>query len=238
MRTFNKTEDQGDFQIAPEGTTLASLTVLAFCGRHERTWQGETKTQELLGLSWELAEPGPDGRALAVTEVLTASLHEKSKFFSRIMGLTGGREPPAGFELAGLLGRGAVVTVAHVQKGDRTYANVVAVGPLPRGMAAPIPSVTPTFYDIDEHDQAAYDALPARFKKLVETAESADYRPAPPPPARPAAPAGAWSGTHSAQAPYAPAAPPPAWGTQTRRPAPPLPASPADAVPFDDDIPF
>ncbi|MCC7277477.1 MAG: hypothetical protein IT487_04055 [Chromatiaceae bacterium] len=230
-RTFTKTEDTNDFQIAHEGPGAAVLTVLAFLGRHERTWQGETKIQELLGLTWEQAEPGTDGRSLSVTEVQTASLHPKSKFYSRILALTGGREPPAGFQLDGLLGRGAVVTVAHVEKGDRTYANVIAVGPLPRGMAAPIPSVTPTFYDIDEHDPAAYDALPARFKKLVETAESADYRPAPPAPPRPAPPpAAAWQGSHQAQAPAAWSPP----GPHAARP----PAPPAGGPDFDDPIPF
>ncbi len=241
MRTFKKTEDTGDFQIAPEGTGVATLTVLAFLGRHEASWQGEVKIRELVGLAWELSEPGPDGRPLAVTETLTASMHEKAKFYSRILALTGGKEPSSGFDLAKLLGLGAIVTTAHVAKADRTYCNITQVGPLPRGLSAPPPSVAPTFYDIDAHDPDAYDSLPSRFKKLVETAESADYRPAPtptPPPPRPAAPAGAWSGTHSAQAPYAPSAPAPAWNSPPRRPAPPPPSSPADNVPFDDAIPF
>lgn len=237
MRTFQKTEDQGDFIIAPEGTQAAVLTVLAFLGKHESTWNGETKIRELVGLSWELDEPGPDGRALSVTETLTVSLHEKSKLYSRVIALAGGREPPPGFDLAGLLGRGAIVTTAHVNREGRVYCNVAAVGPLPRGLAAPVPSVPPLFFDLSEYDPALFDRLPKRFQRLAETALSEDYRPAPSaPPARPAPPApAAWSGSHAAQAPTAP---PPAWNSPPRRPAPPLPASPADGAPFNDDIPF
>ena len=223
MRTFQKTEDQGDFIIAPEGTQAAVLTVLAFLGKHEASWQGETKIRELVGLSWELAEPGPDGRALSVTETLTASLHEKSKLYSRVIALAGGKEPPPGFDLAGLLGRGAIVTTAHTTKADRTYCDVVQVGPLPRGLAAPVPSLAPVYFDLSEYDAATFDKLPKRFQRLAETALSEDYRPAPPPPPapRPAGPSAA------------------AWPSQARRqPAPPPIASPADDVPFDDSIPF
>jgi len=199
MRTFHKTEDQGDFVICPEGTTAAVLTCLAFLGRHESTWNGEPKIRELVGLSWELGEPGPAGRALAVTETLTASLHEKAKFYSRVLALTGGREPPAGFDLSGLLNRGAIVTVAHAVKGDRTYANVVAVGPLPRGLAAPVPSIPPVFFDLAEYNAETFDLLPKRFQRLAETALSDGYTAAPPAPAAPARPAPRQPGPPPAQ---------------------------------------
>ena len=221
MRTFNKTEDSGDFILAPEGTTAAVLIGLAFLGRHEATWQGETRDRELVGLCWELGEPGPDGRALSVTEVLTASLHEKAKFFSRVLAMCGGREPPPGFNLAELLGRGAIVTIQHAVKGDRTFANVVAVGPLPRGMTAPPPSVGLTFYDIEAHDPAAYAALPTRFRKLADTAMAATPAAAP-------NPAGPWTGLGQAARPPAPPAAQTGYVYPPQPPAPP-PARPAAA---------
>ena len=237
MRTFNKTEDQGDFVIAPEGTTAAVLTCLAFLGRHESTWNGETKIRELVGLSWELAEPGPDGRALAVSEILTASLHEKSKFFSRVLALCGGKEPPPGTDLAALLGRGAIVTTAHVTREGRTFCNVAAVGPLPRGMTAAAPSVATVFFDLESPDPAAYAALPTRFRKLADAAMGATQAAAPNPAgpwtgggqaARPPAPPAATAGYGRPNPPPAPPAPPAAW--QGQPPAPPA----ADYT----DIPF
>ena len=254
MRTFQKTEDQGDFVIAPEGTQAAVLTCLAFLGKHEATWQGETRTRELVGLSWELSEPAPDGRRLAVQEVLTASMHEKAKLYSRILALTGGREPPAGFELAGLLGMGAIVTTAHVNREGRTFCNVSAVGPMPRGMTAAAPSVAPVYFDLKEYDAAPSGGRPKRFQTRGEPAEPYNSqpppRPTPPPPspwtgqaalpapgghgyhpAPQAAPAGQWAGSHQAQAPA------PGWAPPTPSLGRPQPAPPA-GVPFDDDIPF
>ena len=227
-RTFNKIADTGDFVLAPEGTSTAVLVCLAYLGKHESTYNGESRIRELLGLSYELSERGEDGRALAVQEVMTASLHEKSKFFPRVLALCGGREPPAGFDLAGLLGRGCVVTIGHVTKEGRTFANILQVGALPRGLTAPPASVDPVYFDLAQYDPKTFDKLPKRFQRLAEMALSYDHQPpAPPPPPRPAGPsAGAWGGTHAAQAP------------QRRQPAPPPIANPADGAPFDDEIPF
>lgn len=212
-RAFHKSEDSG-FILPPEGTSTAVLIGLAYLGQHESTWQGQTRMRELCGLVWELSEPDEQtGQALSVSEVLTASTHEKAKLTERILALSGGREPPKGYDLEKLLGCGAVVTVAHVERDGRTYANVTNVGPMPRGMNAPVPSVPVTYYDILEPDADAWERLPARFKKLIETAD-ASGTPA-------AAPAHAASYKHQA-----PAAPP--------RPAKPAPA--ADDAPFDDDI--
>lgn len=216
-RQFSKTSDEGDFILAPEGTSAAVLTCLAYLGKHESTWQGETKIRELVGLAWELAEPAEeDGRYLSVTEVLTASLHEKAKFFSRVLALTGGREPQPGFDLEKLLARGAIVTVVHDVRDGKTWANVSQVGPLPRGMAAPVPSVPPLYYDIETHDPAAFERLPARFRKLIETAgQTGQARPAAAPARAPVPPSQASGHQASYQA--------------QRPPEPP---------PFDDEIPF
>lgn len=241
MRTFTKQDsDNSDFILCPAGTMTATVTVVAFLGRHPLTWQGEERIKDMIGLQYETSETGPDGRPLSVSETMPFSTHEKSRFYSRLVALCGGREPPPGFNFTALPGMSCILTTAHVTRGDKVFCNVAAAGAIPKGLSGPVPSVPLAYYDItDPAGSCPFESLPGRFKRMAETALGEDYRPAPPPPpARPAAPAGAWSGTHSAQAPYAPAAPPPAWNTQPRRPAPPLPASPADGAPFNDDIPF
>ena len=234
-RQFHKTADDGDFILAPEGAHMATLTVLAYLGKHQSTWQGQSRILERVGLSWELAErDGDEGRALAVTEVLNASLHEKSKLFARVLALTGGREPPEGFDLEKLLGHGAVVTVVHEVRDGRTWANVANVGGLPRGMHLPPPSVAPIYWDIEDPDPAVYNQLPARFRKLAETAlGAAGPQPSPPPP-QPGAPTqAAHAASFRTQAPtqpqQPPTAPPSGYGP---------PPQPEAGSPFDDDIPF
>lgn len=221
-RTFQKPAEDGDFIPAPEGTGAAVLTVLAFLGLHESTWQGKPRTRELVGLSYELADRSEDGRALAVNEVVSVSFSEKAKLYARIKALCGGREPPEGWDLAKLLGRPCLVTVVHSERDGYTYANVEAVSPMPRGMQAVAPSVQPVYFDVNEADAAIFDLLPARFRKLAEVS-------LPPSAAVPnTAPAAA----------HSPAAPRPAPSASAAPQSPAKPAPPPDLADFDDDIPF
>jgi hypothetical protein len=253
-RTFTKQDDsRADYILCPAGTMTATLTVMAFVGQHPQTWQGEEKIKEMIGLQYEVSELGPDGRPLSVSETMPFSTHEKSRFYSRLIALLGGAVPPDGFDFKALLGRSCIITVTHVQKGERVYANVTQAGAVPRGMAGPAPSVTPVYFDIlSPAESCPWDSLPGRFKKMVETA--IPTQPANPsaPPAAP--PSGQWSGyqapppaQHSGGQAFPPAPPP---GRQTPSPAaagwqtqPPdgygyqPPAPPAGTFP-DDDIPF
>lgn len=246
MRTFTKSQDdtQGDYVLCPAGTMAATVTVVAFLGRHPLTWQGEERIKEMIGLQYEVSETGPDGRPLSVSETMPFSTHEKARFFARLVALMGGTAPPDGFDFRSLCGRPCIITVAHVQKGERVFANVVQAGAVPRGMAGPTPSVAPIYFDIlSPAESCPFDALPGRFKRMAETALGQDYqappRPAPTggqaappsghgyPPSAP--PPGQWQGSHAAQAPGA-------W-SPPRQPGPP-PAPPAARPDFDDDIPF
>ena len=207
MRTFSKSE-VSDYEIAPEGAFPALLVGWAELGL--QTTPFGTKPQ--VGLIWELSERGSDGRGLSVTEVLTLSFNERARLYQRVVALCGGREPPAGFDLSNLLGRAVILTTAHVSRGERVYCNVTACGPMPKGFAVPTPTIQPLWYEVSAHDEATFAALPSRFRRLIESQETA---------APPAA------GGHPRVQPARP--PAPGWG---QPPAPPA------GIPFDDDIPF
>lgn len=223
-----QSNDLSDYVLCPAGTMTATVIAVAFCGRHPQVWQGEERIKELIGFQYEVSETGPDGRPLSILETMPFSNHEKSRCYARLAALWGGT-PPAGSSFKSLPGKSCILSVAHVVKGDKTWANIIQVGAIPKGLSGPAPSVQPLYYDLlDPADSCPFESLPRRFKHLAETALSEDYRPAPPPPPRPVPPAqsAAWSGSHAAQAP------------QYRHAAPPPIASPADDVPFDDSIPF
>lgn len=212
-RYFSKSES-GSFEIPTEGSHVASLYCLAFLGQHVNTFSN--KLQELVGLGWQTEETDSEGRPLTVLETVTFSMYERSKLFGRIVALNGGQEPQPGLELANLLGKSAIVTVSHSIKGDRSYANVTAASPLPRGMAGLTPSGI-LYFDLKEFDAAAYSALPKRFQKLADDAlgQQVTQTQAAPPLApvatlRPAAPPAPGYGRPAAPPPAYPAAPPPA----------------------------
>ena len=213
-RYFAKSE--GNFELPTEGSHVATLTTLAFLGQHLNSFSN--KYQEMVGLAWETDESDSEGRPLTVLETMNFSMFERSKLYGRILALTGGKEPAPGLDLATLLGKSAIVTVSHSSKGDRTYANVNAASPLPRGMAGIMPRAV-VYFDLAEFDAAAYASLPKRFQRLADDAlgqQVTQAQAAPPPPPRPAAPMA-----------------PPSYARPAAPPAPPPPA--AD---FDDDMPF
>lgn len=219
-RYFAKSE--GNFELPTEGSHVATLTTLAFLGQHLNSFSN--KYQEMVGLAWETDETDSEGRPLIVLETMNFSMFERSKLYGRILALTGGKEPAPGLDLATLLGKSAIVTVSHSIKGDRSYANVTAASPLPRGMAGIIPRAV-VYFDLSEFDAAAYASLPKRFQRLADDALGQPVTQATLRPAAPMAPPAAGYGR--------PAAPPPAYPA-----APPAPPAPAAADLDDDDMPF
>ena len=165
-RYFAKAES-GSFEIPTQGSHVASLYCLAFLGQHMNTFSN--KLQELVGLGWETEETDAEGRPLTVLETVTYSLYERSKLFARIVALNGGQEPQPGFELRSLLGRSSILTVIHVHKGEKTFANVSAASPLPRTMDGHVPRGV-IYFDLEEFDPASYAGLPKRFQRLADEA--------------------------------------------------------------------
>ena len=229
-RYFSKSES-GSFEIPTEGSHVASLYCLAFLGQHVNTFSN--KLQELVGLGWQTDETDSEGRPLTVLETVTYSMYERSKLFARIVALNGGKEPQPGLDLRTLLGKSSIITVTHTAKADKTFANVSAASPLPRGMAGHTPNGT-LYFDLEEFDAAAYSGLPKRFQRLADDAlgQQVTQAQAAPPLApvatlRPAAPVAHPSPGYPRPAPgYAPP------------PAPPAPPPAPAAADLDDDIPF
>ncbi len=212
-RAWKTEEYDSDFELLQPGTRLALLTHLVFVGHHPTSWQGQERIRDVVRLGYELPDLiGQDGAPLAIFEEITASNNEKAKLYQRVKALNGGREPAEGFELKQLMGRPVLITISHNTKGDRTYANVDMLTPLPANMQAPQPVAPLLYFDIEAPDKVVYSMLPPRSKKLI----TERIRQAP----------------GSVQAPATPAPPPAA-------PNPPQPtAQPQGESDGFDDIPF
>jgi len=167
-RTFNKSFDESDFELAQPGTYTAILSQMAFTGQQRTTYQGQEKIREIVRIGYELPDQaGQDGAPLAIYEELTASFNEKAKLYQRVKALNGGREPAEGTELKQLMGRAVLITISHNTKGERTYANVDMLTPLPANMPAPQAVAPLLYFDIEEPDKQVYLMLPPRTKKLI-----------------------------------------------------------------------
>ncbi|MBT3204166.1 MAG: hypothetical protein HOM14_15280 [Gammaproteobacteria bacterium] len=178
MKTFTKSES--DFELPAAGTTTAILTQMAFVGKQKSVYQGQEKIRDIVRLGYELPDlTGQDGYPLAIFEELTVSFNEKAKLYQRVKSLNGGREPAEGSELRGLMGSGALITIAHTVKGDRTYANIEMLTPMPASMPTPQAKAELLYFDIDEPDKETYELLPPRTKKLIQERIRTEVAPAP-----------------------------------------------------------
>jgi hypothetical protein len=129
--------DSKTYTPAPEGMHQAVCVDVVDKGMLEVTYAGKTKTQHKIVVAWQLAEPREDGKRFVVFKRYTLSLNEKATLRKDLESWRGKkftRDEEMGFDVEKLVGVNALLNVQHNVTGDKTYANVVAVTPLVKGM--------------------------------------------------------------------------------------------------------
>lgn len=145
-------ESSGTFELPPSGPTAARCCLVADLGSQESTFEGKTKLQRKILLSWELAEPRTDGSPFRVSRRFGLSLHENAglrAFLQAWRGRPFTDEELAGFDLSRLAGVACLLNLAHVNRGGKDYANILSISPVPKGMTAPELSGPAIVFDID-----------------------------------------------------------------------------------------
>ncbi|MBN8777761.1 phage replication initiation protein, NGO0469 family [Thiomonas arsenitoxydans] len=213
------TESTATFELPPAGPQAARCTRLIDLGTQTSDYQGEAKSARKVLLTWRLSELRSDGEPFQVSRRFTSSLHEKSALRAFLKSWRGRDFTPdelAAFDLKKLLGAPALLNLAHTERNGRSYADIVSVSPIPKGMQAPPPLGDSEGVLLDISDRSTHhhlDDLPARLREQIK--DSPEWR-------------ALNTAAISASRPAAPAA----------RTAPP-PARHAPAAEFEaDDIPF
>jgi hypothetical protein len=145
----------GTFELPPAGPTAARCSRLIDLGTQQGAYQGETKFQRKLLLTWEIAETRSDGTPFQISRRFGLSLHEKSAlraFLEAWRGKAFTLEELLGFDLRKLAGAPCMLSLVHADRAGKQYANISAVMPLPKGMTAPTLSTAPVVFDIDDTD--------------------------------------------------------------------------------------
>lgn len=125
------------FKPAPAGLHQAVCCDVVDMGVLEVTYAGKTKRQHKVRVVWQIDEDMDDGKPFIVQKRYTLSLHEKSNLRKELESWRGRLftdDELAGFDLEKLLSANAQLNIQHVQKGGETYANVVSIVPLGKGM--------------------------------------------------------------------------------------------------------
>jgi len=66
-----------------------------------------------------------------------------------------------------VLGKPAFVNITHAVKGEKTYANLTSIMPLPKGMPAPTLEGESLWYSVESPDAAVFDKLPAWIQDKI-----------------------------------------------------------------------
>lgn len=139
--------------------------------------QYKTVYKVLLGFQvpGELRDDG-DPQRLFMT--VTNSMHKKAVLRKLIENWFGKSFPSdaaaEGFDLKQLLGKVGYANVSHTERNEKTYANIAALMPLPKGMPAP-ELVGDTLYYSEAGDQPlaerseAYKLLPEWVRNKIDT---------------------------------------------------------------------
>jgi hypothetical protein len=154
-------------QIAPEGAHVARCYQIIDKGTtfDEKWGNKKRKVQFLFELPLETAVFSEDKgeQPFYVKTVFNLSMGEKAslrKFVESWIGKKMTDAQAGDFDIIKLLGHSCMVNIAHNGKDDRTYANIMSISPLPKGMACP-PAINELLsYDTTEHSDAVFNKLP------------------------------------------------------------------------------
>lgn len=139
-----KPNDSGDFTPPPPGIHPAICYRFIDLGTQQTIYQGLAKQQRKVLLSWEITDPDvrmDDGRPFTISQRYTWSMSEKATLRKTLESWRG--KPfadsdfgPDGFDTRNLIGAPCMLSIMHVSKDGKTYANISAVTRLPKQMSA------------------------------------------------------------------------------------------------------
>lgn len=162
---------------APAGNHPARCYAVVDLGTHTDEGQYGVKVQRKIRLSWELPdelhvfrdENGPE--PFAVHQTYTFSTHEKATMRKNLEAWRGRAftdHELKSFELKSLIGVPCLLNVVHVTKGEKTYANVKGISPVPKGLTVTPAINKPTYFEISMGpDSAAYASLPQFLREII-----------------------------------------------------------------------
>jgi hypothetical protein len=172
---------QSNRQIAPEGSYPARCYQIIDLGTTEQggNYPGKKrKVQFLFELPTELAVFDEDKgkQPYYVRSIYTLSMNEKAllrRDISAWMGKKITDDQAKKLDIFTLLGKTCMVNIAHVTKGENTYANIISFAPLMKGYECPAPINEAFTYTPTAHDQATFSKLPEFIQDKIK--ESDEY---------------------------------------------------------------
>ena len=160
-------------EVAPEGNHVAVCRQFIDLGTQTTVYKDDTKAQRKVLLGWELCdESDSEGRPFMVFRRYTFSMYEAATFRKHLESWRGKKfQPedfgPDGFDTRNLIGVPCMVQVSH----SNGYANVDAVGSLPKGMPKPEPKTDSLYFALQpgEFDSVVLSSLSDKLQETIRS---------------------------------------------------------------------
>ena len=170
----------GDFTPPPAGTHLSICYRVIDLGTQQIDWQGQTKRQHKIMLSWEIPdEKMEDGRPFTISQRYTFSSSDKSTFRQHLEAWRGAPFKdsdfgPGGFDVRNLLSKACLLTIVHKHDNGKTYANIASVSKPMKGMTVPPLTNETVYFSLSTFDPAVFGKLSDGLKAVIQ--KSPEYQ--------------------------------------------------------------
>jgi hypothetical protein len=173
------TENSGTkFPPVPQGTHQAVCYGLVDIGTHHNP-KFDKSSHECI-IMWEI----PDERITVkdndvprtISKKYTLSLGEKANLYKDLIswrGKTFSQQELEGFDLKNILGVNCMLQVIHNESGGKTYANISAILPLYKGIAAKPPESKIVYFSFGDSNTIPAE-IPAWIKEFITS--SAEWK--------------------------------------------------------------
>ncbi len=162
------------------GTHVARCIGLIDMGTQPVSWQGQTKYQRKVLITWELPEhlmsgqykPEVKGKPFAVSRRFTQSLAGQSALKAVLESWRGkkfSKDELGSFDPKGILGKPCLITL--IESEDGAYINIDSVAPLPKTMKCPPQVNTPSKYfslEREEFDGKMLETFSEGMKEKIK----------------------------------------------------------------------
>jgi len=171
MGTVAKASGGGDFELPSAGAVIGRCYMVVDLGTQNSSYMGKPKKAHKVMLAWELAEKMSDGRPFAINSRYTLSLFDQAILRQHLeswRGVQFTEAEVAGFDVKNVLGKYCMLSIVHNKDGDKTYANVKGIMPVPKGMEKFAPVNKDVYFDVDTDDPSI---LPEWIQKIVKQSD-------------------------------------------------------------------
>lgn len=168
---------KSNYEPIPAGTHIARIYSLVHIGTTVEDTPWGTKEKDTFRVTWELPnikkefKEGEGEKPMVISKFYNKiGWHEKCGMRKMVKSITGKDQPS--FDTDDLMGKTCMLSVVHVEKDERTYANIDAITQLPDGVKAPKPVNEPYILDYqDNWSEEKFSTLPEFLRDMMKRSD-------------------------------------------------------------------